>query len=122
MTTQTLLERRGRILEELAGLVQLRRGSITEQMVEHVDKQGQKRQRGPYPLLTYKEQGRTVSRRLHGIKEVAQCRQQIENFRRFEQLTQELREVGERLCEEADVSVEKKRRRSPSSKTRKSRA
>jgi hypothetical protein len=53
---------------------------------------------------------------------VAQCRQQIENFRRFEQLTQELREVGERLCEEADVSVEKKRRRSPSSKTRKSRA
>jgi hypothetical protein len=118
MTLHELLERRSRILEELARLVQLRRGSITEQVVEHMDAQGQKSPRGPYPLLTYKEKGRTVSRRLHGAKEMAQCRQQIENFRRFEQLTQELREVGERLCEE-DISMEKKRRRSPSSKTRK---
>jgi hypothetical protein len=119
MTLHDLLERRTRILEELAGLVQLRRGSITEQMVEFVDAQGRKGQRGPYPLLTFKEKGRTVSQRLHGAHEVAQCRQQIENFRRFEQLTLELREVGEQLCETEGLSVEKKRRRSPSSKTRK---
>jgi len=119
MTLHDLLERRSRILEELTGLIQLRRGSITEQMVECVDATGQEARRGPYPLLTFKAKGRTVSRRLHGQYEVARCRQQIENFRRFEQLTQELREVGERLCEEADISSEKKRRRSPSSKTRK---
>jgi len=119
MTLHDLLERRSRILEELAGLVQLRRGSITEQMVEFVDAQGRKGRRGPYPLLTYKDKGRTVSRRLHGAQTVANCRQQIENFRLFDRLTQELREVGEQLCETEDLSVEKKRRRSPSNKTRK---
>jgi hypothetical protein len=119
MAVPDLLARRKQILDELTGLTQMRRGSITEQCMERVDERGRVTRRGPYPLLTFKEKGRTVARRLHTPEDIARCRRQIENFRRFEELMAELREVGEALCETTDESVEKKRRGLPSSRTRK---
>lgn len=117
MSVERLVKERERILEELASIGTMRRGSIMMQMVETVNRQG-RRVRGPYPLYTYKERGRTVSRRLHGEREVSLYRRQIESFRRFEALTDRLRAVGEALCEAEGVSEhEKKRRRSPSSRT-----
>lgn len=89
---------REQVLEELAQLAQVRRGTLTEQVVESVDAQGRKRQLGPYPLYTFKERGRTVSRRV-AAAQVSQYRQQIERGRRFQQLTAQLLRLGEALSD-----------------------
>ena len=119
MTIRQLQARRTEILKELMGLDQMRRGSITQQVVESTDRKGERIRRGPYPLYSYKEKGRTISRRLKTEKEVETYRAQIENFRRFETLTRELRELGEKMCKAAESSPEKKLRNSRSKKTRK---
>jgi hypothetical protein len=117
MNVQELLNQRRSILAELSSLERMRRGSVIEQFLEAKNKQGQTVRRGPYPLYTYKEHGQTVSRRLQSPQEVQTYRQEIAAFRRFEELTAELRRVGEALCQVAEDPPEKKRRRSRSSKT-----
>ena len=107
--------RRGRILDEMAGLEQMRRGSIVEQYVEASRKDGTKSRRGPYVLYSYKEKGKTVSRRITDRKQVSRYREQIGAFRRFQELSAELLVLGERisdhlLCEPQEVKKTSKRR------------
>lgn len=118
MKIDTLLDKRKVIIEELVSLDRMRRGSIVEQYVETKNKKGEIVRRGPYPLYTYKERGKTVSRRLKNPQEVKVYRRQIETFRRFEALTSELRKIGEALCKQAETDLEKKRPRSPLSRTK----
>jgi len=96
---ERLKNRREEILAELAGLEQIRRGSVTEQYVETTRKDGTKTRRGPYVLYSYKEKGKTISRRLTDPKLIPVYRQQIEGFRRFQELTAEFRAVGERISD-----------------------
>jgi hypothetical protein len=96
---QQLKKRRDHLLDELRGLEQIRRGSIVEQYVVATQKDGTKKRRGPYVLYSYKEKGKTVSRRLTNEAHVAGYRKQIENFRRFQQLTTELLRIGEQISE-----------------------
>lgn len=117
MRLQELLKQRQRILDELSSLERMRRGSIVEQFLEVKDKRGKTVRRGPYPLYSYKEHGRTVSRRLRSSQEVETYRKEISAFRRFEELTAELRRLGEALCEVGENLEEKKRPRSPLSRT-----
>ena len=118
MNVDRLRTRRDEIIKELDGLCEMRRGSVIEQYKEAVGPAGEKIRRGPYPLYTYKEKGRTVSRRLKSREEVEAYRRQIEAFRRFEELTRELVRIGEQMCEMPGGEVEKKRRRSPLKPTR----
>jgi hypothetical protein len=92
-------QRRREILAELAGLTRIRRGSVTEQYVETAERRGRVLRRGPYPLYSFKSKGRTVSRRLRG-EQAAVYRDQIAAGRRFQELTHELMELGEALCEQ----------------------
>ena len=71
MTSAAIRQEREQVLKELAGLEQIRRGSVTEQRIATVGPDGAQRTRGPYPLYTFKEDGKTFSRRLHGTAEVA---------------------------------------------------
>jgi len=119
VTLKKLQARRLEILAELADLDQMRRGSITQQVVKSSNRAGERIRRGPYPLYTYKEKGRTISRRLKNEFEVESFRKQIDNFRRFETLTRELRALGEKMCELVESSPEKKQRNLRSRKTRK---
>ena len=84
-------------MRQLAGLRELRRGSLTEQFltVKHAD--GSKVRRGPYPLLTRKAGGKTVSTRLTDPALVPIYRQQIQAMRQFEQVLDQLVRVGEQL-------------------------
>jgi hypothetical protein len=50
-------------LQQLSGLRQLRRGSLTDQFLWVKRKDGSRVKRGPYPLLTRKEGQKTVSLR-----------------------------------------------------------
>ena len=96
MTSMETLERqRRRLLKELAGLGEMRRGSISEQFVESTGRDGAKKRRGPYFVYTYKEKGKTISRRLTSPEQVSLCQKQIQAFRRFQELTAELLQVGE---------------------------
>jgi hypothetical protein len=109
----TIRKRRKELLQELAILEQVRRGSITSQILSVTRKDGTVSLYGPYPLYTSKEKGRTVSRRIKDPALVPVYRTQIEAFRRFETLTGELVRLGEELSELAlsDVDELKKKPR-----------
>jgi hypothetical protein len=99
---ETLRRRREEILTALAALEKVRRGSVVEQYVERRRADGSVVRGGPYPLYSFKEKGKTVSRRLTSAAEAAQYREQIEGFRRFQDLVAELVRIGEQLCELSD--------------------
>jgi hypothetical protein len=87
------------LLAQLAALGPMRKGSLTEQYVQATLKNGVQSQRGPYTLYTFKEKGRTVSRRLSDRDQIARYREQIDAFRRFQALTGELAQFSQRLAD-----------------------
>jgi hypothetical protein len=110
-TANQLHSRRRQLLSQIENLDQIRRGSITEQFVDAVLKDGTKVRRGPYTLYTFKNNnGRTVSRRLTDPTQLAHYRSQIEAFRQFQQCTAELLSLGETLSDQAldDPEAQKK--------------
>ena len=119
---EELRARRKEIVETLASLEQIRRGSVIEQYVEHLRKDGAIVRRGPYPLYSFKEKGKTVSRRLRSDEEVKACREQIRRFRRFGKLVEELVRIGEEISDLAptDQAGQKKTPISKSRRTGKS--
>lgn len=92
-------KRRTALLEELATLEQIRRGSLSRQVFEAVRKDGTKVRRGPYGLYTFKEKGKTVSRRVTRADLAPRYHEQIEAFRRFEAISAELVRIGERISD-----------------------
>src|SRR5258708_33593037 len=83
---------------------QTRRGSITEQYVASVLRDGSKVRRSPYVLYSFKDKGgRTVSRRLKDPAQIAHYRSQIEAFHQFQACTAQLLGLGEAL---SDLAVE----------------
>jgi hypothetical protein len=92
-----LEHQRQALLQQLSGLQQLRRCSLTEQflMVKHKD--GSQVKCGPYPLLTHKEGQKTVSQRLTDTELVPLYRQQIQAMRQFDTVVDQLVRVGEQL-------------------------
>lgn len=121
MTPMEKLEtQRQRLLKELAELGPIRRGSISEQFVESRGRDGVKKWRGPYFVYTYKEKGKTVSRRLASPEQVNLCQRQIDAFRRFQELTAQLLLIGEQasnLALEGEEVKKTSRSRSKSKKT-----
>lgn len=91
--------RRKKVLEELGRLEHIRRGSVVEQYVEDVHKDGSPVRRGPYMLYSCKEKNKTISRRLKGQEQAEIYRKQIKGFRRFQEIVTELVSLGEQLCE-----------------------
>jgi hypothetical protein len=106
-----LARRRQDLLSQLSNLRELRRGSLTEQFlsVKHAD--GAVVRRGPYPLLTRKEAGKTVSVRLTDPAVVPLYREQIQALRQFESIVDQLVGVGEQLGDLAVAEVVQKRTR-----------
>jgi hypothetical protein len=106
---------RKELLEELATLEQMRRGSLSPQIFEAVRKDGTKVRRGPYMLYTFKEKGKTVSRRVTRPDLVPRYQKQIEAFRRFEAIGAELVRIGEKisdliLADEEELKKKRSRR------------
>jgi hypothetical protein len=117
MTSAAIRQEREQVLKELTGLEQIRRGSVTEQHIQTVGSDGIQRTRGPYPLYTFKEDGQTFSRRLHDRAEIAVYRQQIQHWRRFNELVERLRVLGEQL---SDLAVQEQAvKKTPNTKSKK---
>ena len=102
---EQLLETRSRILKEIAALGPMRRGSLTAQFVETIDKNSKKSRRGPYTLYSFKDKGKTVSRRIKKGRDETLYREQIEAFRQYQGLASELVDVSHQL---ADWAVSQK--------------
>jgi len=92
-------KRRRELLEQLAAIEQMRRGSLFPQIFEATRKDGTRVRRGPYTLYTRKEKGKTVSRRITDPEQVRRYQEQIDAFRRFDALAGELVRVGERISD-----------------------
>lgn len=91
--------KRKELLNEIGELGEMRRGSVVEQYYEVTNQGGEVVRQGPYFLYSYKDQGKTVSRRLSGPGEAQRVREEIEEFRRFEQLSAQLVEISQRICD-----------------------
>jgi len=107
-------KRRRELLEEMAKLEEIRRGSLCPQIFEATRKDGTRVRRGPYTLYTRKEKGKTVSRRITAPGQVRRYEQQIQAYRRFELLAGEFVRIGERISDwvlSDDEELKKKRSR-----------
>ena len=105
----TLERHRQQLLQQLSGLPEVRRGSLTEQFLTVQRKDGSRVQRGPYPLLTRKQGQKTVSQRLTDPALVPLYRQQIQAMRQFENVVDGLVQVGEQLSDLAVAEVVQKK-------------
>src|SRR5256885_14705940 len=104
-----LRQQRQQLLQQLSGLQELRRGSLTEQFLMVKRKDGSRVKRGPYPLLTRKHGQKTISRRLTDPALVPLYRQQIQAMRQFETVVDGLVRVGEQLSDLAVAEVVQKK-------------
>lgn len=115
-----LRARRKQLLGELAQLEEIRRGSVVEQFVEAVRKDGSKVRRGPYVLYSFKDRGKSVSRRVTDRRQVGVYREQIGAFRRFREVVKELVAIGEQLSD-LGLSGEQDVKKTPKSRLSKTR-
>lgn len=107
-TRSQLLARQGEILQKIAELGPIRKGSITASCVRKKDGTVC----GPYPLYTCKKKGKTVGRRL-SAKEAALYQVQIERFRAYEKLTEELLALHEQLADVETAPEEMAQKKTP---------
>lgn len=98
-TMRQLEKRRAQIVQEIAQLGPMRRGSVYEQTLTRRRADGTVGRRGPYVLCTWKRGGKSCGKRLRNDEEVALYRRQIETLRRFEQLAAELVAVSEQMAD-----------------------
>jgi len=103
---EQLQAKRREILDQLAAIDSLRKGTLNEQWFPVV-RGGKKTNelRGPYWVWTFKRGKRTVSERLKSTEQVRQARKDAANYVRFRELCRELEtvihELGELEREEA---------------------
>lgn len=108
------------ILAQMHSLLPCRRGSITEQKVVTTAPDGRPRTRGPYPIYTFKEKGKTISRRITDPAQLALYREQIERGRQFQKLSAQLLRMAEAQADaHADLAALKKTPKSKSRRIRK---
>ena len=105
-------ERKKEIINQIRKIRDMRRGSVTAQYYEVKHKDGSMVRQGPYFLYSYKDKGKTISRRLSYPGEAERCREEIEEFRRFEQLSSQLIDVSRRICDlkaQAEAATDEER-------------
>ena len=101
--------RRAQIIEEIANVGSMRKGSVCEQFQRSRRSDGTISKRGPYAMYTCKKGGKTVGKRLWP-EQAALYRTQIERFRKFRVLCGELADVSEKMADcEALAQQEGKR-------------
>jgi len=99
----TLVAKRDGILRDIARLGDMRRGSISE-VFRSCGKPGCCCSRpkhpghGPYYAFTTKVEGKTKTLQLRSGPRLANIEREVDNYKRFRALTQQLLEVSEAIC------------------------
>ena len=125
---EDLESRRADLVRQIAGLGDLRSGSISATSGRCGKPNCRCHQpsnpvHGPNHRLTYKDQGKTVTESLPTPAVQKKVEREIAEFRHFEQLIRAFIEVNAKICrarsaEAQPVSQEKKRRQRPAKKRR----
>jgi len=98
-TDRQLTQQRARILQQITDLGPMRMGSVCDHHLPTKRKDGSIYRRGPYPTYTFKQRGKTRGRQLHNQEEAELYRRQIETFRRYQDLADQLVQVSQRLAD-----------------------
>jgi hypothetical protein len=117
MDVHQIEARRDQILEQMRAMRSMGRWSITEQTMLDKRKAGSEPVvRGPYYVLSRRQNGKTVSRRVKPGPELELARHDADEHRRFVELCQEFEHLTEQLglLERGAEAQEKKRRKSSS--------
>ena len=94
---------RKEILQRIALIEEMRRGSVIRQFLKSKRKGASTGTFvGPYALYTCKRDGRTVGRRLHDPELIRRLEHQVENHHAFQRLCRKLVEVSEEICDEKE--------------------
>jgi hypothetical protein len=109
-STRQLTARRAQILDQIAAMGPMRMGSICEQMLPHKQPDGTIRRRGPYLTYTFKQGGKTHGKHLRNPQEAALYQRQIDNYRRYQDLSAQLVQVCQRMADlEASAAEDQKK-------------
>ena len=100
---QALERKRAEILEKIASLGDLRPGSLTTTQgkcgkAECCCKQPDHPGHGPHWRITYKVEGKTRSESLYEEAAITKAEREIDEFRRFQQLSREFVDLSTRIC------------------------
>jgi hypothetical protein len=109
-----LLRRREQILQEMAEIDRMQRGTLSEQFFKR-KKAGVEVTHGPYYVLQQWINRKHCSQRVPA-KDVLSVRGGIEGRERFERLAQEFIEITERLTRECDGNQDAKKNGTKSAK------
>jgi hypothetical protein len=121
-TIPQLEDQRVQVVQEIAGLGDFRRGSITSITGRcgkancHCHQPGQPGH-GPNFRLTRKVQGKTVSETFSSPAALRKAQREVAGFHQFQALSQTLVEINEKICQlrpvegEEELSARKKKRR-----------
>lgn len=96
---QKLTTRRTQIIREIEALGSMRMGSITEQRLPYKRADGSTGHRGPYPTYTFKKNNKTHGKHLRSQEEADLYKRQIQNYRRFRELSAELVGISQTLAD-----------------------
>jgi hypothetical protein len=94
-----LFQQRAQIIDQIAALGPMRRGSVYDHFLPTPRKDGSTYRRGPYPTYTFKQGGKTKAKLLHNEEEAELYRRQIEAFRRWQELSAQLVSISQRLAD-----------------------
>lgn len=122
---QDVETQRNALLDEMRSIRSMMRGTINEQYFKsHPQGKSEPVIRGPYYVLSRREGKKTLSVRLTSPAELERAKTDVAGHKRFTALCQKFERLTERLGElerkDTDLEIKKKRRRSPSSRTKKS--
>lgn len=109
-----IIRRRDEILQEMAEIDRMQRGSLSEQFFKRT-KDGHEVIHGPYYVLQHWVKGKHCSQRVP-VKNLAPVRSAIEGRERFEKLAQEFVDITERLTLEIEQDQEIKKKPTKSAK------
>jgi len=119
MTSSSLAKQRDQVLEQMGSFDRMRRGSLSRQFLKATKSQTA---RGPYYVLQGYCKGKKFSERIPADK-APQVEEEVENYRRFQQLCEEYVTLSDRMTRLADEQAGSKknsgRKRSPRSASRK---
>lgn len=116
---ESLQKRRARLLREIGQIERMRRGQLSEQFYDRENAQRQRSRQGPYFVWQAWVKGKKRSIRVKR-EDVKQVREDMEKYRRYRQLCEELAEVTESLTRHSTASGSKKNSRKCAKRSAKS--
>jgi hypothetical protein len=91
--------RKNELITQIQRLETMRRGTISEQYLKVPRKNMEPSLRGPYYVFAKNLRGKTISSRINNFEELELLRKDVENYKRFNDLSKEFVSVMEAITD-----------------------